>query len=223
MIFHFLIEDVSGQRLIEQVMEKYIAEMPDNPIEYYIRSYKGIGTLKRVDSAQNVKSQKLLEDLPKRLSAYQAALQYLPNASLFIVLDNDTHDVELFRAQLNAVAKNQGLTIDHVFCIAVEEMEAWLLGDLQALQKAYPQKADRIMGKIANYRQDSICGTWEFLAEILTEGGLSRFKKENPSGFAVGKKKSEWAVSIGQHLQLRANQSPSFQAFLAELDRRRTL
>ncbi len=197
--------------------------MPDYGIEYYIRTYKGLGSLKRGGSVQEIKSQKLLNDLPKRLSAYQAALQYLPDTCLFIVLDNDERDVEWFRAQLNAIAEKKKITIDHVFCIAVEEMEAWLLGDLQALRKAYPQQADRISGKIANYQQDSICGTWEFLADILTDGGLSRFRKENPSGYAVGQKKSEWAVSIGRHLRLRDNRSPSFQSFLAEMDRRRTL
>ena len=75
MVFHFLVEDLSGQRLIEQVMEKYIAEMPEYLIEYHIRSYKGIGSLKRGGSVQEIKSQKRLDDLPKRLSAYQAALQ----------------------------------------------------------------------------------------------------------------------------------------------------
>lgn len=56
MVFHFLIEDLSGQRLIEQVMEKYIAEMPDYGIEYYIRTYKGLGSLKRGGSVQEIKS-----------------------------------------------------------------------------------------------------------------------------------------------------------------------
>lgn len=221
MTFYFLVEDLSGERLIEQIMKKYIAEMPEYPVEYCIRSYKGIGGLKRGRDVQNIKSQQLLNDLPKRLSAYQAELQYFPDTSLFIVLDNDDRDVNRFRAQLEALAAERGITIDHVFCIAVEEMEAWLLGDLHALQKAYPQQADRIFGKIAAYRQDSICGTWEFLADILTTGGLSQFRKENPSGHAVGQKKSEWAVRIGEQLQLRANCSPSFQAFLGELDCRR--
>ena len=28
--------------------------------------------------------------------------------------------------------------IDYAFCIAVKEMEAWLLGDIEAIEKAYP-------------------------------------------------------------------------------------
>ncbi len=45
---------------------------------------------------------------------------------------------------------------DYVFCIAVKEMEAWLLGDREAIQKAYPMQRRQYIKK---YRQDEICDT----------------------------------------------------------------
>lgn len=102
-------------------------------------------------------------------------------------------------------------------------MEAWLLGDRQALQKAYPDLADRIAGKLSNYQQDSICGTWEFLADLLTKGGFTNFRKSNPSAGDVGSKKIEWAATIGSHLDIRNNASPSFRFLLSALNQRRDL
>ena len=111
--------------------------------------------------------------------------------------------------------------MDHVFCIAVEEMEAWLLGDREAIQQAYGKIADRIAGKYAGYRQDSIGGTWEFLADMLTKGGMTAFRKKNPTAMDVGICKSQWAENIGKYMSIRDNVSPSFQYFIRELDVRR--
>lgn len=44
------------------------------------------------------------------------------------------------------------------FCIAIEEMEAWLLGDEKAIEEAYPQAKMPLLRK---YVHDSIVGTWE--------------------------------------------------------------
>lgn len=83
------------------------------------------------------------------------------------------------------------------------------------------QKADRIASKISSYQQDSICGTWEFLADVLTKGGIAKFRKANPSSQDVGIKKSEWAENIGRHLNIRDNRSPSFHYMIKALDIRR--
>ena len=56
------------------------------------------------------------------------------------------------------------IQIDHVFCIAIKEMEAWLLGDLNAIEAAYPQVRKTY---IRSYTQDGICDTWEVLANMI--------------------------------------------------------
>lgn len=91
-----------------------------------------------------------------------------------------------------------------------------LLNDLAKRLKA-------IQAKYSSYKQDSICGTWECLADMLTKGGIANFRKKNPTAFDVGRCKSEWAEKIGRQMNLRENTSPSFQKFLQELDRRREL
>lgn len=221
MRIEFLVEDISGKRLLTEIMEKYIAEMPIFPIEYSILSYKGIGGLSKGADSGNVKAQQLLNDLPKRMKAIQARYSGIKDVSIFIVVDNDTHETVKFKDQLERVARRENIYMDHVFCIAVEEMEAWLMGDREAIQKAYAGVADRIASKYSGYKQDSICGTWEYLADMLTKGGISKFRKKNPTVYDVGRSKSEWAENIGRYMSIRSNVSPSFQNFINELDKRR--
>jgi hypothetical protein len=56
LFIQFLVEDQSGEKLIDAVMEKYKLEKPDVMIDYQIKSYKGIGGLKKGPDAKNIKS-----------------------------------------------------------------------------------------------------------------------------------------------------------------------
>lgn len=206
--FQFLVEDLSGEKLIRRVMEKI--QMTADGISYDCKSFKGIGGLKVGSNAAQVKTDKLLNDLPQYLRGFDKSLQGI-KAAIIIVLDNDKRITGEFERQLEAVANDAHITIDHVFCIAVEEMEAWLLGDIKALYSAYPNARDSVLKE---YVQDSICGTWEVLANAVYKGGIKKFKKDCPTFREVGKYKCEWADRIGVYLNLCDNCSPSFQYFL---------
>ena len=158
-----------------------------------------------------------MNDLSTYLRGFNNSLKDLPGSAVFIVLDNDNNDPAVFRAGLEEVAEDNRITIDYVFCLAVEEMEAWLLGDREALQQAYPAAK---MQKLKDYEQDSICGTWEMLADIVYPKGIKQFKKDFPTYMEVGQKKSEWAKRIGRYMEPERNISLSFQFFWRELTKR---
>jgi hypothetical protein len=64
---------------------------------------------------------------------------------------------------------------------------------------------------LRSYEQDSICGTWEWLADAVFHGGAERLEEV---GYPqIGREKCQWADNIGQYMNIDANQSPSFQAF----------
>lgn len=94
-------------------------------------------------------------------------------------------------------------------------MEAWLLGDSEALLTAYPMAKRQLLQK---YIQDSIIGTWEYLADIVYKGGLQTLKKNASSYYEIGKFKCECAKNIGALLDIRNNASPSFNFFIEKLD-----
>ena len=210
MHFQFLVEDYSGAVLVDKVMLKLSEEAE---FTFDTKSFKGIGGFKERGSVKDIKTNKLLTDLPQYLRAFDNSLRGI-EACVIVVLDNDTRDTRLFENELEMQAQRTMISIDHVFCVAVEEMEAWLLGDEKALFLAYPLARD---SKYKEYVQDSICGTWEILADVVFKGGLKKFKKECPTYREVGRYKAEWAEQIGAHLDLNNNKSPSFQFFISAL------
>lgn len=214
MYFQFLIEDQSSAVLIEILMQKI--SLTNENVIYNCKPFKGIGGFTKKNTVKETKSGKLLNDLAIYLRGFNKSLQYIPSA-IIVVLDNDTRNTEEFLSELNLIAQENMINVDHVFCIAVEEVEAWLLGDEAAVLAAYPFAK---IQPLRTYVQDSICGTWEVLADVIYPGGISKLKKECPTYIEIGKYKSEWARKIGIHMDIAHNNSPSFNNFISEINKR---
>lgn len=139
----------------------------------------------------------------------------LPGAVIIVVLDNDKRDQTEFQRQLKELSEQNMILIDHAFCIAVKEMEAWLLGDIEAIEKAYPNAKKTA---IKDYVQDEIGDTWEILANMIYPGGVNKLQKNASGSYGlIGEMKAEWADRLGKMLELDKNISPSFNAFIHEL------
>lgn len=214
MHFQYLVEDQSGAALIRILMQKIVELYPN--ATYDCKGFRGIGGFTRKNTIKGTKTGKLLNDLATYLRGFDRSLQSFPSV-IIVVLDSDDHDVQQFRFELEAVAMQNMIKIDHVFCLAVEEIEAWLLGDRHALLSAYPQAKMQVLN---TYVQDSICGTWEVLADAVYPGGTSKLSREHASFVEIGKLKAEWAQNIGIHMDLKSNESPSFNDFIHEIERR---
>lgn len=212
--FQYLIEDQSGAELIYILMEKVKSVYPD--ITYDCKGFRGMGGFTKRNTVKETRTGKLLNDLATYLRGFNRSLQGIPSV-IMVVVDNDDHDVEEFRRELESVAVQNLITIDHVFCIAVEEIEAWLLGDEQAILRAYPNAK---LPVLHSYVQDSICGTWEVLADVIRQGGIAKIRKDRLSYMEIGRLKAEWAKKIGTYMDLNANNSPSFQYFISEVYKR---
>lgn len=214
MHFQFLIEDNSGAVLIDMIMARLKEQHPE--VTYNTKPFHGLGGFKRSGSVKEIKNGKLLHDLSIYLGGFDKSLQNYP-AVIVVVLDNDDRDTDVFYHDLEEIAVNKGISIDHVFCIAVEEIEAWLLGDEAALLSAYPNAK---LSTIKAYKQDSICGTWEVLAEAIYPGGLQSLEKNCISYSEIGIRKAEWARCIGRYMDFMNNKSPSFRHFIHEVNKR---
>ena len=214
MHFQFLIEDQSSAALIEILMGRI--SQTNESITFNCKPFRGIGGFTKKNTVKETKSGKLLNDLATYLRGFNKSLQYIP-AVIIVVLDNDTRNTKEFLAELKQVARQNKINLDHVFCIAVEEVEAWLLGDEAAVLAAYPSAKHQLLH---TYVQDSICGTWEVLADVVYPGGVSKLKKDCPTYIEIGKCKSEWARKIGIHMDIAHNNSPSFNYLIIEINKR---
>ncbi|MBL6985625.1 MAG: hypothetical protein ISR72_01065 [Methylobacter sp.] len=153
----------------------------------------------------------LLSNLPRLLAGYGRSWQGYP-AVVIVVCDLDDKCLKSFRDELIGLLNSCNPRPETRFCIAIEEGEAWFLGDISAIKQAYPKAKDAVLN---TYVSDSICGTWERLADAVYKGGsqgLSRLGWQT-----VGAEKSEWAGKITPHMDLDNNTSPSFNYFIGKL------
>lgn len=212
MHFEILVEDQSGKKVLDILVPKIIgAEHTCN-----IHPYKGIGRIpKNLGAKGNAHKRILLDQLPRLLRGYGNAFSKYPAdypAAVILVCDLDTKCLKAFREELFSILNSCNPKPETRFCIAIEEGEAWFLGDIPAIKSAYPRAKDVVLNSYVN---DSICGTWELLADAVYSGGATALSSNGWQ--AVGAEKSQWSEKISPHMNVATNKSPSFVYFRQKL------
>ena len=183
-----------------------------SPHTWRTHPYKGIGRLPanlkgKSDPAKRI----LLDQLPRILAGYGKSLRG-SDFAVVVVVDSDDRDCVEFKQELLRLLQKCSPRPRTLFRIAVEEIEAWLLGERAAILAEFPRAKAPALDA---YEQDSVCGTWEKLADAVYPGGSSKLKSEGWP--RIGEEKCRWASQIGRHIQLDSNRSPSLQAFRSGL------
>ena len=201
MHIEILVEDASGEKLLEALLPKLLGDQ-GSPHTWRVHSYKGIGRIpKNLKPGTDANKRILLDRLPSALRGYGKT----PGIdAVVVVLDSDRRNCADFLAELQALAAGCNPAPNTMFRLAIEEVEAWYLGDQQALRAAYPRVRADVLDR---YVQDSVCDTWELLADAIYPGGSAAIKK---AGWPLpGRIKCEWAEKIGPLLEPDSNVSPS--------------
>ncbi len=190
MLLHFYVEEPSAEALLIELVPRILTEYE---FEFDIFTFQG--------------KPALLRHLPNRLKAYQHRAD---DWRVIVLVDRDNDDCKQLKLQLEDYAHEAGLTtrttspqhFQVINRIAIEELEAWFFGDIEALATAYP-RVDRHLGKQADYRDpDAIKnGTWERLEKVLAYY------------YPRGLEKIRAAEEISKHMQPDRNRSKSFQVF----------
>lgn len=195
MTVHVLVEGPSERAFLGPWATKVL-----KGIAFRVHPHQGKGSLPANPSARpRPEHRGLLDQLPAKLRGFEEAR---PRPTGVVVLvDADDDDWEELAAKILAVASSESPNTNVIVRIAVEESEAFFLGDIAALKKAYP-KADIELAR--SYEPDSICGTWELLGRVIGDDGGN---------------KVEWAASIGPYLTIdpAKSRSPSFKRLLSAL------
>ena len=194
MHIEFLVEEPSAEAALKNLLPKTLG----GAVTFAIHPYQG-----KTD---------LMKKLPHRLKGYK---HWLPaNWRIVVLLDTNGDDCLELKAQLEQMARvaglvtksaaNPGQQVQVLNRLAVEELEAWFFGDVEALHATYP-RVSPTLGKRAKYRNpDSIAGgTWETLERLLQRLNYHQ------EGFP----KITVARNISEHMDPARNRSRSFQVF----------
>jgi len=197
MRLHILVEGASEQALLEAWLPRFLP----SGHTYKIIRHQGKGKLPKNPSEKpDPRHHGLLDQLPAKLRAFGKSFN--PDTDRVLVLvDLDNDDCSDIKKRMTDLLRYCNPAPTVLFRIAIEETEAFYLGDWKAIKKAFPKAKEN---KTANYVQDSICGTWELFREVIG------YESENKVG---------WARQIGPHLttQWKGSRSLSFQHFCKAL------
>ncbi|MCY3719548.1 MAG: DUF4276 family protein [Anaerolineaceae bacterium] len=187
------VEEQSAEAALRNLIHRIL---PETEIDVRFHPFRG--------------KQDLLKKLPEQLKAYRHWIA--DNHYLIVLVDRDTEDCELLKGRLESYAIEAGLKtlsktrerFQVINRIAIEELEAWFFGDVEALHAAYPRVPVSI-GERAPFRDpDAISGgTSERLEKLLRDKGYQR----------GGLQKIRTAREISLHMDVNLNRSRSFQVF----------
>lgn len=193
MHIEFLVEEPSAEVALNNLVPLIVGR----EVTFKVHSYQG--------------KSDLLAKLPGRLQGYRG---WLPEDwRIVVLLDADRADCRVLKGQLEGTAAQAGLVTRTVAGsprfqvlnrLAIEELEAWFLGDVEALRAAYPG-VDRNLAAKEKFRDpDAIAGgTWEALEKVLQTAGY----------FKGGLGKVTAAREISRFMEPERNRSRSFQVF----------
>ena len=212
MHFEILVEDLSGEKALNILIPKIIGISNT----FKIHSYKGIGKIPLyLHGKTNISARILLDRLPKLLNGYGKTYPKDSTSypvAVILVCDLDSNCLKGMRKELFTILDKCRLQPETRFCIAIEEIEAWILGDIYAIEKYYSNARRNVLN---SYKNESICGTWERLADAIYPKGALGLTKLGWQ--AIGREKSKWAENIAPHMKIGENKSQSFCYFRDKL------
>ena len=197
MHIEFFLEEPSAEEALKAILPKILS----NDVTFDFLVFEG--------------KDNLLNNLSARLNGYR----WIPDDWRIIVLvDKDRDDCRELKAKLESAAHEanfvtksnatQNGTFQVVNRLAIEELEAWFFGDIEALHAAYPRVSKNLQSQAKYRNPDAIKGgTYETLERLLIQ--KKYFKGRIPKPMV--------AQNIARHMEPSRNRSKSFRVFVEGL------
>ncbi|MFZ5569570.1 MAG: DUF4276 family protein [Thermodesulfobacteriota bacterium] len=196
MRIHFFVEGLSEKTFLQVWLPRFLPASHS----FKIIPHRGKGKIPGDPGKKpDPRRQGLLDQLPAKLRAYGKEL-HRDTDRIIVLVDLDHDDCLILKKKMVDLLDYCDTPPVALFRIAIEETEAFYLGDRSAIRAAFPKARISLLD---TYIQDSICGTWELFMEAIRE---------------TSDDKVRWAGIMGRHLTTKwkgafANKSISFQQF----------
>lgn len=188
----FFVEEPSAEAAMRILVPKI---RPDLAERFEVHAFQGVTNM--------------MAELPQRLKGYA---HWLPSTwRIVVVRDEDRKNCVALKREIEAIARRVGLSpkrkggaFQVMTRLAVEELEAWFFGDVEALAAAFPGVPRSLNSRRGFRDPDAITGgTWEAFERILQTAGH----------FPAGLAKIQAARDVATHMVPERNVSKSFKAF----------
>lgn len=194
MHLEILVEEPSAEAALKNLMPKIIG----NNVSFRIIVHQG--------------KKDLLRKIVPKLKAYSKWIT--DEIKIVVLVDLDRDNCKTLKNKLNSIAEDAGLKIKTSIGefsndfqilnrIAIEELEAWFLGDKNAILSIYKNVSIEALNKNKYSNPDAIANTWEELERLL-----QRFRY-----YTGGLNKIQNAKMISEHMDVNNNSSKSFNVF----------
>ena len=189
---YVVVEEPSAEAALQYLLPRLLGEVPFQVIAFHDK-------------------QELLGKLPVRLRGWACWLP--PTMRVVVLVDLDNDDCHALKGMLEEMAREAGLSTRTVAGgasgqvanrIVIEELEAWFIGDADAVRAAFPGVSATFERNRSLRDPDAVRGgTWEALSRVLRRAGY----------FVTGYRKITAARAIAEHMDPERNRSKSFQVF----------
>lgn len=179
-----LVEELSMKCFLEGILPRIANQNVALNENCFIRKHEG--------------KQDLQKQLPGKIRAFS---RFSTSIKVIVIQDQDTSDCFNLKSHLSELILNNG-NIPHLIRIACRELEAWYLGDMNSLEKVYPNFKAKKYIKKSKFRNPDNCNAFDEIRKIIPE-----FQKVKA------------AEEISSIINIETNNSPSFQNFITGFKR----
>lgn len=146
-----LIEEPSMEQVLRVILPKILPDYWVLDKNYFIRPHEGKSDLQK--------------SIPKKVKVFS---RYQELTGIVVVQDQDSHDCKILKSQLLELCSSNG-DCPVLVRIVCRELETWYLGNMQAIQSAYPQFPIKKYQNKAKFREPDKLNAADELKKILPE------------------------------------------------------
>lgn len=148
------------------------------------------------------------QDLEKALCTTLPSLSKVPNSRIVITRDKDSAECMELKKRLNVIV-SKNCHAPYIVRIVCNELENWILGDLDAIKQAFPRFNKSKYEQKADFKNvDSIQNASILLKNIIPEYSMYKYLP-----------KIECSENISRFLDVNKNKSESFNQFVKGVKR----
>ena len=179
-----LVEEKSMERFLNVFLPRILPPKWVLNQNYFIRSFEG--------------KQDLQKSLPKKIKGFS---NWHEPVGIIVLQDQDSNDCIKLKQKLSDIITSNG-EIPHLIRIICKELESWYIGDLAALNIAYPNFRHDKYINLAKFRNPDVVNASDELKKILPS-----FQKVTT------------ASKVAQYIGIESNRSESFKQFVSGIYR----